>query len=40
MDTVRFVDTRLLTLDIPHQQVITRDNVPVRVDGVIFFQVA
>ncbi|MGZ3444342.1 MAG: slipin family protein [Myxococcaceae bacterium] len=39
MDTVRFVDTRLLTLDIPHQQVITRDNVPVRVDGVIFFQV-
>jgi len=23
MDTVRFVDTRLLTLDIPHQQVIT-----------------
>ena len=39
MDTVRFVDTRLLTLDIPHQQVITRDNVPVHVDGVIFFQV-
>jgi hypothetical protein len=39
MDTVRFVDTRLLTLDIPHQQVITRDNVPVSVDGVIFFQV-
>ena len=38
-DTVRFVDTRLLTLDIPHQQVITRDNVPVRVDGVIFFTV-
>src|SRR5215831_5958323 len=38
-DSVRFVDTRLLTLDIPHQQVITRDNVPVRVDGVIFFQV-
>jgi len=39
MDTVRFVDTRLLTLDIPHQQVITRDNVPVMVDGVIFFLV-
>jgi regulator of protease activity HflC (stomatin/prohibitin superfamily) len=39
MDSVRFVDTRLLTLDIPHQQVITRDNVPVRVDGVIFFLV-
>jgi regulator of protease activity HflC (stomatin/prohibitin superfamily) len=39
MDTVRFVDTRLLTLDIPHQQVITRDNVPVMIDGVIFFMV-
>ncbi|MCY1074398.1 slipin family protein [Archangium lansingense] len=38
-DYARFVDTRLLTLDIPHQQVITRDNVPVQVDGVIFFQV-
>jgi regulator of protease activity HflC (stomatin/prohibitin superfamily) len=39
MDHVRFVDTRLLTLDIPHQQVITRDNVPVMVDGVLFFLV-
>ncbi len=39
MDTVRFVDTRLLTIDVPHQQVITRDNVPVMVDGVIFFLV-
>jgi regulator of protease activity HflC (stomatin/prohibitin superfamily) len=38
-DNVRFVDTRLLTLDIPHQQVITKDNVPVMVDGVLFFQV-
>ena len=38
-DNVRFVDIRLLTLDIPPQQVITRDNVPVQVDGVIFFLV-
>lgn len=38
-DHIRFVDTRLLTLDIPRQQVITRDNVPVMIDGVIFFQV-
>ena len=38
-DNIRFVDIRLLTLDIPHQQVITRDNVPVQVDGVIFFMV-
>ncbi|MCK6514703.1 slipin family protein [Myxococcota bacterium] len=39
MDNVRFVDTRTLTLDIPHQQVITKDNVPVQVDGVLFFRV-
>ncbi|MBK7757778.1 MAG: SPFH domain-containing protein [Deltaproteobacteria bacterium] len=39
MDNVRFVDTRTLTLDIPHQQVITKDNVPVKVDGVLFFRV-
>jgi len=39
VDTVRFIDTRLLTLEIPHQQVITRDNVPVMIDGVLFFLV-
>lgn len=39
MDNVQFVDTRLLTLDVPGQQVITRDNVPVAVDGVVFFMV-
>lgn len=39
VDNIRFVDTRLLTMDIPHQQVITRDNVPVNVDGVLFFLV-
>ena len=39
VDHVQFVDTRLLTLDVPGQQVITRDNVPVAVDGVVFFTV-
>lgn len=39
MDVVRWVDTRLQTMDIPHQQVITRDNVPVTIDGALFFQV-
>jgi len=39
MDHIQFIDTRLLTLEIPHQQVITRDNVPVTIDGVIFFMV-
>lgn len=38
-DSVRYVDTRILTLDIPRRQAITRDNVPVSLDGVIFLQV-
>jgi len=40
LDTVRFVDLRLLTLNIPSQQVITKDNVPAAIDGVLFFRVA
>lgn len=39
IDQVKFVDIRVLTLDIPTQQVITKDNVPVRINGVLFFQV-
>lgn len=33
------VDMRIQTLDIPEQQVMTRDNVPVAINGVIYFQV-
>lgn len=40
IDNVRFVDLRLLTLNIPSQQVITKDNVPAAIDGVLFFMVA
>jgi len=40
IDQTRFIDTRVLTLDIPTQQVITKDNVPVRINGVLFFQVS
>jgi regulator of protease activity HflC (stomatin/prohibitin superfamily) len=39
IDQTRFIDTRVLTLDIPTQQVITKDNVPVRINGVLFFEV-
>ncbi len=39
VETVRLMDTRVLALDIPSQQVITRDNVPVKINGVLFFKV-
>jgi regulator of protease activity HflC (stomatin/prohibitin superfamily) len=39
IDQLRLVDTRVRALDIPRQQVITRDNVPVSINGVIFFRV-
>jgi regulator of protease activity HflC (stomatin/prohibitin superfamily) len=38
MDRAIFVDTRILTLDIPKQQVITKDNVPVSINGVVYFR--
>lgn len=39
-DEMRMIDTRTLTLDIPKQQVITKDNVPVSINGVLYFLVA
>ena len=33
------VDTRVLAVHIPKQQVITRDNVPVTIDAALFFRV-
>jgi regulator of protease activity HflC (stomatin/prohibitin superfamily) len=40
IEQLRMVDTRVLAVNIPKQQVITRDNVPVTIDGVLFFRVA
>lgn len=37
--TVRVIDMRLTTIDIPKQEVMTRDNVPVSVNAVIYFKV-
>jgi regulator of protease activity HflC (stomatin/prohibitin superfamily) len=39
VDRVRMVDTRVLAADIPRQEVITRDNVPVSINGALFFKV-
>jgi regulator of protease activity HflC (stomatin/prohibitin superfamily) len=40
LDQVRIVDTRIFTVDIPSQQAITKDNVPVTTDAVIFLRVS
>jgi regulator of protease activity HflC (stomatin/prohibitin superfamily) len=39
VDRVRMVDLRVVTLEVPPQEVITSDNVTVKVNAVIFFQV-
>jgi len=39
VDRMVKVDLRVVTLDVPSQEVITRDNVTVRVNAVLFFRV-
>jgi regulator of protease activity HflC (stomatin/prohibitin superfamily) len=39
IESVQFIDTRTLVLNIPRQKVITRDNVPAEIDSALFFQV-
>lgn len=39
VDQVIMMDTRILTLDIPKQQAITKDNVPVAINGVVYFNI-
>jgi len=39
IESVFMVDTRIQTLDIPKQQVITKDNVPVSINAVLYFKV-
>jgi regulator of protease activity HflC (stomatin/prohibitin superfamily) len=39
IDTLRKVDTRVVTLDVPAQEAITRDNVTLRVNAVVYFRV-
>ena len=39
VEWTRVVDMRVLTRDIPKQQVITKDNVPVTINGVVYFKI-
>ncbi|MBS3058264.1 MAG: slipin family protein [Candidatus Diapherotrites archaeon] len=39
LDSIKRIDMRILTIDIPRQQVITKDNVPVSINGVVYFKV-
>lgn len=39
IDRVIRVDLRVLTLDVPVQEVITKDNVPIKVNAVVYFRV-
>jgi regulator of protease activity HflC (stomatin/prohibitin superfamily) len=39
IDTMVKVDLRTFTLDVPPQDVITKDNVPVKVNAVVYFRV-
>jgi len=39
VDQLRRIDTRVQTIQIARQQVITKDNIPVTIDAVLFFKV-
>ncbi len=39
VDKVKKVDLRTFTIDVPKQEVITKDNVPVLVDAVVYYSV-
>jgi len=40
IERVRFLDTRLLVVNIPRQKVITKDNVSAEIDAALFFMVS
>src|SRR4029453_17782936 len=39
VDQMRKIDLRIITLDVPSQEAITRDNVTVKVNAVVYFRV-
>jgi len=40
IDKMVKIDLRVVTLDVPAQEVITKDNIPIRVDAVLYFKVS
>jgi len=38
-ESIMKVDMRILTVDIPVQEVMTKDNVPMKIDAVVYFKV-
>jgi regulator of protease activity HflC (stomatin/prohibitin superfamily) len=39
VDRMVKIDLRVVTLDVPRQEMMTRDNVPVSVDAVVYFRI-
>jgi regulator of protease activity HflC (stomatin/prohibitin superfamily) len=39
VERMKKVDLRIVTMDVPRQDIITRDNVTVKVDAVVYFRV-
>ena len=39
VETVQFVDMRVITINIPSQEIMTQDNVPCKINGVLFFRI-
>src|SRR5215831_16824190 len=39
VDRMVRMDLRVITIDVPKQEVMTRDNVPVTVDAVVYFRI-
>ncbi len=39
IDSIVKVDLRIMTTDVPRQEIITKDNVSVKVDAVIYYRV-
>lgn len=39
METIQIVDIRVITINIVSQEVMTQDNVPCSIDGVVFYKV-